>query len=281
MAEFATFITDPDLETRVIRAIKQSGGVVAIRGVSNQQIAQIDPSLKLTLLCNRVVSYSGNRLFINRESTEAEIAKLIAQTSPEIKPRFRKNGGKVIAFVGLSGGVGTTSLALNFAFELSQKHKVALLDFDQVHPDIARLIGLHRIDERPEVLANNLTVMQGLNQKTELSPSDNYVFDLGQDFGSQILEIADEIFVVARLALNTLERLKQINFMPTGLIFNFMQRSKFVNLLLDEITAQFPHLKYSQIPEDFKAFNCASENKSALYEVARNSLARKSIATLT
>ena len=58
-------------------------------------------------------------------------------------------------------------------------------------------------------------------------------------------------------------------------------RTRFVNLFLDEITAQFPHLKYSQIPEDFKAFNCASENKSALYEVARNSLARKSIATLT
>ena len=61
MAEFATFITDPDLETRVIRAIKQSGGVVAIRGVSNQQIAQIDPSLKLTLLSN------GKPIFINAD----------------------------------------------------------------------------------------------------------------------------------------------------------------------------------------------------------------------
>jgi len=279
MAEFATFITDPDLEIKAIRAIHQSGGVVAVRGVSIQQIAEVDPNLKLTLLCNRAVPYSGNRLVINRESTEAEIAKIIAQTSPEIKPIFRKNGGKVFAFVGLSGGVGTTSLALNFAFELSQKSSVTLIDLDSVNPDIARLMGLHRIDERPEILAKNLTIMQGLTQQPYVK-GDNYVFDLGQDHGSQILQIADEIFVVARLAFNTLDRLKKIPFEPTGLIFNFMQRGKFVTSLQDQITAQFPHLKYSQIPADFKTFEFAAENKSALYEVARNSLARKSIATL-
>ena len=279
MAEFATFITDPDLEIRAIRAIQQSGGVVAIRGVSTQQIAQLDPNLKLTLLCNKAVPYSGKKLVINRESTESEIAKLISQTSPEIKPIFRKNGGKVIAFVGLSGGVGTTSLALNFAFELSQQRSVSLIDLDPVNPDIARLIGLHRIDERPEILAKNLTVMQGFTQQPDVK-GDNYVFDLGQDHGSQILQIADEIFVVAKLAFNTLDRLKKISFTPTGLILNFMQRSKYVNSLQDEITAQFPHLKYSQIPTDFKAFEFAAESKSALYEVARNSLARKSIATL-
>ena len=279
MAEFATFITDPDLEIKAIRAIHQSGGVVSVRGVSIQQIAQIDSKLKLTLLCNKAVPYSGKQLVINRESTESEIAKLIAQSSPEIKPIFRKNGGKIIAFVGLSGGVGTTSVALNFAFELSQKNSVSLIDLDPVNPDIARLIGLRRIDERSEILAKNLTVMQGFTQQPDFK-GDNYVFDLGQAHGSQILQIADEIFVVAKLAFNTLDRLKKISFTPTGLIFNFMQRGKFATSLLNEITSQFPQLKYSQIPADFKAFEFAAENKSALYEVARNSLARKSIATL-
>ena len=207
MAEFATFITDPDLEIRVIRAIHQSGGVIAIRGVSAQQIAQIDPNLRLTLLRNKAIAYSGNRLLIKRESSDEEISELISSSAPNNKPQFRKNGGKVFAFVGLSGGVGTTSLALNFAFELSQQSAITLIDLDPVSPDIARLIGLHRIDERPEILAKNLTVMQGFTQQPDVK-GDNYVFDLGQDHGSQILQIADEIFVVAKLAFNTLDRLR-------------------------------------------------------------------------
>ena len=281
MAEFATFITDPDLEIRVIRAIHQSGGVVAIRGVSAQQIAQIDPNLRLTLLCNKAIAYSGNRLLIKRESSDEEISELISSSAPNNKPQFRKNGGKVFAFVGLSGGVGTTSLALNFAFELSQQSAITLIDLDPVSPDIARLIGLHRIDERPEILTKNLTVMQGLDQQSSLRPSENYVFDLGHDHNSQILEIADEIFLVMRLATNTLDRLKQVPFNPTGLIVNFMQRSKYLAHLQDEIKKEFPRLKHCQVPIDFKAFEEASENRSALHEVARNSLARKSIATLT
>ena len=57
--------------------------------------------------------------------------------------------------------------------------------------------------------------------------------------------------------------------------------SVWVYHLQDEIKKEFPRLKHCQVPIDFKAFEEASENRSALHEVARNSLARKSIATLT
>ena len=89
MAEFATFITDSDLECKVIRAIQQSGGTLNSRVVSPLQIGSLDPNL--ILLCNKAVKYSGSKLTIDRDLAEPEILNLISQVSPEIKPRFEKN----------------------------------------------------------------------------------------------------------------------------------------------------------------------------------------------
>ena len=276
MAEFATFITDSDLESKVIRAVKQCGGTVKNRVVSNQQIGLIDTNL--ILLCNKAVKYPGTKLMIERDLSESEISKKISQISPEIQPRFEKNGGKLIAFIGLSGGVGTTSIALNFAFELAQQKSVNLIDLDGQHPDIARMIGLHRIDQNATSLTKNLTVQQGLERSIE--PREYYVADLGCIYNKEVIEVADEVYVISKIAFNTLKRLQMIPFIPTGLVFNFYEKSKSSKRIEQEILGQFPRLKFSKIPIDTKAFTFALERKSALLEVASNSPARKSIATL-
>jgi Flp pilus assembly CpaE family ATPase len=49
---------------------------------------------------------------------------------------------------------------------------------------------------------------------------------------------------------------------------------------LAQIDEVFPRLNYKKVPFDPKAFENAAESKSALMEVAANSLARKTIATL-
>ena len=92
--------------------------------------------------------------------------------------------------------------------------------------------------------------------------------------------VADEVYVISKIAFNTLKRLQMIPFIPTGLVFNFYEKSKSSKRIEQEILGQFPRLKFSKIPIDSKAFTIALERKSALLEVASNSPARKSIATL-
>ena len=277
MAEFATFITDSDLECKVIRAIQQSGGTLNSRVVSPLQIGSLDPNL--ILLCNKAVKYSGSKLTIDRDLAEPEILNLISQVSPEIKPRFEKNGGKLIAFIGLSGGVGTSSIALNYAFELAQQNSVNLIDLDNQHQDIARMIGLHRIDQRPANLTKNLIVRQGLEEFVE--PTDYYVIDLGSIENKQIIDVADKVYVIAKISFNTVERMKQLPFIASGLVLNFYERSRTTKRIEQEILSHFPRLKIAKIPNDPKSFLIALERKSALIEISSNSPARKSIATLT
>lgn len=50
--------------------------------------------------------------------------------------------GKIYTFIGAKGGVGTTSLAVNFASVLAQrKQQVVLLDFDWTSNDVAMYLG--------------------------------------------------------------------------------------------------------------------------------------------
>lgn len=59
-----------------------------------------------------------------------------------------KNKAKIITFWSAKGGVGKTTLAIAEAIMLSreEKDKVVLLDFNEVTPDIHRMLGLKPID---------------------------------------------------------------------------------------------------------------------------------------
>jgi Flp pilus assembly CpaE family ATPase len=61
---------------------------------------------------------------------------------------------------------------------------------------------------------------------------------------------------------------------------NFVDRTKAQIKWLSQIEEVFPRLNILRVPFDAKAFESAAESKSALIEIAANSLARKSIATL-
>jgi pilus assembly protein CpaE len=69
-----------------------------------------------------------------------------AMTRLERAPRRASSGesklGKVYTFVGTKGGVGTTSMAVNFAAVLAQrKQNVVLLDLDWIANDVAMQVG--------------------------------------------------------------------------------------------------------------------------------------------
>ena len=69
-----------------------------------------------------------------------------AMTRLERAPRRASSGesklGKIYTFVGTKGGVGTTSMAVNFAAVLAQrKQNVVLLDLDWIANDVAMQLG--------------------------------------------------------------------------------------------------------------------------------------------
>mgnify|MGYP006275498235 FL=1 len=277
MAKFVTYIADPDLESSVIKAIAAINGELTVRGVSIDQVRAAEHAKDITLICTRQIDFAYKRVIVDKSMTTEEISALLRPESKAVQFQFDPGSAKIICFVGLSGGVGTTTLAINFAFERALNSRVQLSDLDMKNPDVARALGLHRIEERSEKVANNLFATQGL-------PSDSYcdefVFDLGSNLHHPLLERADEIYLVAKAGFNTVARLQEIDLTPSTLIINFSERTKSQQKWRAQIAELNPRQKIVNIPWDLKAFESAADSKSALMECSPNSLARKSIATL-
>lgn len=277
MAKFVTYIADPELESNVIKAIAAVNGELAIRGVSIDQVREAEKSKDITLVCTRQIDFAYRRVIVDKSMSTLDISAILEPNKNEPRFEFDSGGAKVICFVGLSGGVGTTSMAINYAFEKSKTSQVLLVDMDGRNPDIARVLGLHRIEGRNEKISKSLFASQGLSTPLQC---DQYVFDLGSNLHHPILQNADEIYLVTRIGFNTLARLQELDLVPTCAIYNFADRTKAQQRWLTQIEDSFPRMEFIKVPYDLKAFESASESKSALMEVASNSLARKSIATL-
>lgn len=277
MAKFVTYIADPDLESSVIKAIAAINGELAIRGVSLDQVRLAEQSKDITLICTRQIDFAYKRVIVDKSMTTEEISALL---QPDLKVNsfeFNPGAARVISFVGLSGGVGTTTLAINYAFEKSREIRVHIVDLDGRNPDVARALGLHRIEERTEKVATNLLATQGLPIDGDC---DSYIFDLGSNLRHPLLDRSDEIYLVAKAGFNTLARLQELDLIPSALVINFAERTKIQQKWRAQIHEQYPRQKIVNIPWDIKAFENAADSRSALIESSPNSLARKSIATL-
>ena len=150
MAKFVTFIADPELESSVIKAIASINGELAIRGVSLDQVRLAEQSEDITLVCTRNIDFAFRRVIVDKSMSLEEISELLSPQSKVEKFKFDSRGAEVICFVGLSGGVGTTTIAVNYAFEQAQEFQVIISDLDNRNPDVARALGLHRIEGRNE-----------------------------------------------------------------------------------------------------------------------------------
>ena len=277
MAKFVTFIADPELESSVIKAIAGINGELAIRGVSMDQVRQAELSKDITLVCTRQIDFAYKKVIVDKSMSLDEISALLEPKNNLEKFIFDPGSAEIICFVGLSGGVGTTTLAMNYAFEQSQEFQVILSDLDSRYPDIARALGLHRIEGRNERISKNLSASQGLPNETSC---DKFVFDLGSNLHHPLLKVASKIYLVTRAGFNTNARLQELDLAPSAIILNFVERTKAQQRWRNQIEESFPRLQIVNIPLELKSFESAAESRSALIEVAANSLARKSIATL-
>jgi Flp pilus assembly CpaE family ATPase len=277
MAKFVTFIADPELESVVIKAISSINGELTIRGVSLEQVRQAEKSKDITLVCTRQIDFAYKKVIVDKSMSSEEISQLLSPQSNVERFKFDPGNAEVICFVGLSGGVGTTSIAINYAFEQSQTAHVIISDLDNQNPDVARALGLHRIEGRNERITKNLAASQGIPIS---SPCDKYIFDLGSNLHHPLLHEANKIYLVSRAGFNTNSRLQELDISPTAVVLNFAERTKSQQRWRTQIEESFPRMQFINVPLDLKSFESAAESKSALLEVAANSLARKSIATL-
>ena len=281
MAKFITYLADAELESAAIKAINSIDSELVLRAVSLDQIRKYESDPKITLITTREIPYSNRRVNLGRTMSVEEIVRALAPEITEPVFNFQKGNAKVLSVVGLSGGVGTTSIAINCAFEKAINLNVVIGDLDDRNPDIAIALGLHRIENRAERISRNLRAMQGIPQYFESDQSvDLYVFDLGSNLNHPVLKQSDEILLVTRLSFNTLNRLNSLEFSPTMTIFNFFEKSSFQKQLRHLVEDYYPRMKFLSIPNETRSFERAASGKSALIEVAPNSLARKSIATL-
>ena len=277
MAKFVTFIADPELESSVIKAITSINGELAIRGVSLDQVRLAEQSEDITLVCTRNIDFAFRRVIVDKSMSLEEISELLSPQSKVEKFKFDSRGAEVICFVGLSGGVGTTTIAVNYAFEQAQEFQVIISDLDNRNPDVARALGLHRIEGRNEKVTKNLSASQGVPVTAHC---DKYVFDLGSNLHHPLLTEANQIYLVTRAGFNTNSRLQELDLTPSAVVLNFAERTKAQQRWRTQIEESFPRMLFINVPLDLKSFESAAESKSALIEVAGNSLARKSIATL-
>ena len=105
----------------------------------------------LVILCHsaaedlaRAAVAEGAAAYLLREACPADLLQVLRSTagkaalSPTIQRTLAPSGkgGKIIAFMGAKGGVGTTTVALNVAAVLASRHRVILTE---LHPELGSL----------------------------------------------------------------------------------------------------------------------------------------------
>jgi pilus assembly protein CpaE len=178
----------------------------------------------------------------------SEIARAVSAKRERVKASQGAKGG-VTAFIDAKGGVGSTSIAVNVAHVLAEKHKaeVLLIDFDLQFGDVALSLDLHprstitdalrqpdrvdavllkalviKHDSGLDVLPSpgNLTSMDELTassvRKILQAAVQDYEFvliDLPRYFNSGVIEalkFSDPIMLVCQNSLETIRNAKMI-----------------------------------------------------------------------
>jgi len=104
---------------------------------------------------------AGVSEYIVKPITPQLLAKALSpQPTPAKNSPVSRKLGKMVAFVGARGGVGTTTLAINLAWYLAdrQKRRVLLLDLDLQNGDCALALNVSPTSGLSDALANPLRI---------------------------------------------------------------------------------------------------------------------------
>jgi pilus assembly protein CpaE len=123
----------------------------------------------------RDLLHAGVTDYIVKPLTPQLVAKsLQLGANPEGSGQISQKLGKMVAFIGARGGVGTTTLAANLSWHLAERHsrRVVLVDLDLQHGDSALALGVKPASGLRDALNNPLRVDATLLERAMTSCSE-------------------------------------------------------------------------------------------------------------
>jgi hypothetical protein len=202
-----TAIKDVVQESAIAASLTRSGWRVIYRATSPETLLENLPQFSGAILLlsddfiadekvrfeNKILLRGGShplgRIGVEAPTNDFELGELLRNRATDRAPEkqvIAATQSKVIAFTSLQGGVGTTTLALNAAEQLSQLgNKVLLVDAVLINPAIAEFCGVHDIRSNSRELKPNLSLFeisefeQLLHLSTIAADFDFIILDLG------------------------------------------------------------------------------------------------------
>jgi len=184
---------DDDLEQaiHVIANICSYTAAVTVMACSSNN----DPALL------RRAMQAGVREFLNEPFVPKALAEAFARTSSR-RPDQKKAAGKALVFVPAEGGVGVTTVALNFAVALVKESgaRVVAVDMDFQLGEIATGLGL----------TASFSVMDALTQATRLDREFLSTLLIRHDSGLAVLASPDAFNIVKTIDAESARKLLRI-----------------------------------------------------------------------
>ena len=292
----ATIIPDQDLEAKVVTTAIANNWVVVKRAIDAHDLEFNEITHLFTTQINNFPNFHGKIIVLTGIETAEEISKsLLMPEAPSVSKLMLRQGlGKNFAVVGIGGGVGASTIAINLAFELADRNLMTHLGDYSTEPMVAPYLGLRDLIRVPNKIHSNLIISQ-----TNFTDLENYFhflqlqIDSGTnsifDFGSTRNNFLDftNLFV-ARLDLASLNKIilrLNRNQIPEGswLILNQRHNSNFhkslEGIMMQKLEGS-PFKAVRILPSDTKAVEAAQSTYSALIECASGSALRRAIKEL-
>lgn len=292
----ATVIPDQDFEALVVATALSNNWQIIQRAFDFSDINLTEINFLVTTLIHEIPRFNGKTISLTGTESAEEITNLFTLPSElqTTNTTLQPGTGKNFALSGLSGGVGTTTVALNLAFELAdRKIDSHLVDYSS-EPTIAPYLGLRELRRNPNQLHSHLMVSQANFSDIEsyftflqnqINHGVNSIFDFGVN-PKTFLNFKN-IFI-ARLDLaNNYKIMSLVNLgkIPDGswLILNQRTNSNFNKKLEEQLMKNLensPFRAVRTLPFDAKAVEAAQSSYGALIESAGASALRRAIKEL-
>ena len=293
--KIATAISDQELEARVVATAYKNNWQLLKRAVEINEINLSEINFLFISSGTKPPNFSGETIFLNGDENYEEIAGMVNRPISTVIQKFNLTPGigKNFGIVGIGGGVGTTTLAINLSFELAERNlNIHLVDFDKSTPMIAPYLGLRDLMRSPNKLLSNLLLSQanfndlhGYQEFLQLQINNgfNLIFDLGQE-RSTLLPF--ENIYVTRMDLSSYTRISRLlnqGEITDGSWLVINQRSGSSKKLEEQFLALLegsPFKRVRTLPNDLKTLDLAENSLSSLIECASGSAIRRAIKEL-
>lgn len=173
----------------------------------------VSPSLEEAVDMRQAMSVGGRYIFVegdfrkNLVTQTVEIVMQVKQTFNQMQPSSEQQKTHIISFVSPKAGAGTTSIAINYATELSQmvhptgrKNRVLLIDLNMHYGDVAYLANVKA--------QNTLESLYGKKSIDVDSLSSLYV---ESPYGFTVLPASDNLQTDKELSVSIFESILEIS----------------------------------------------------------------------